>query len=821
MVGTLILSDTIGSNFNKIFADVFKGTDGWVRSSNFIEGDFSDDRDRIDATVIDAVSKVDGVAEARGAIRGFGVKVVGSDGKQVADDTGPPNFGWAWLGNSRLNPFTVSEGHAPQHEGEIVIDRAVARKGKLHVGDQVSILSKQPTAKFTLVGLVRFGSEDSAGGTTNVLFTPTDAQKYVTEPGKFDAVAVAAKPGVSQLQLQSNLKTAFAGKEIQVLTGKQITTEQQDSIQKAVGFFTTILLVLSLVSLFVGAFIIFNTFSIVVAQRAREMALLRAIGASRDQILQSVVIESLITGLLASIFGVGGGIGAAFGIRSLLSAAGLDLPTGGLVVTTMTCVVAVLVGTGVTMFAALVPAWRAASVPPVTALREVAYDHSGTSRRRLAIGGAALIAGILGVVLGLRNSNLTVVGVGAVFTFLGVSGLTPLFARPVLAALGTPVRKARGVPGMLATENARRNPRRSAATASALTIGIALVAFIVIFAASARASIDKIFGDAFKGDIALDSGSFISGVSPELTKSLQQLPEVDVATSLRATPMGVILKSSDKYKTRFVIGVDPEKFAKVFNIKTSAGDLNALGTNGLAVQRDLANRQGWTIGSTVKVKFLKSGLQTLTVRTLFDLNFGQGTFIMSQQGFEANVADNFDAQIYVTVKPGVTTKQALVSVKSAAKHYPNVKVQDKATFIAAQGKFIDQIVALLTVLLTLAILIATMGIANTLALSTWERRRELGLLRAVGTSKSQLRSSVRWESVLLAVLGAALGIVVGIFFAWAMLQAIKDKGITEFAVPVPRLAIIVVAGMIFGVVAAIRPGRKAAKVDMLAAITFE
>ena len=821
MVGTLILGDTISSNFNKIFADVYKGTDGWVRSSNFIEGDFSDDRDRIDASVIDAVAKVPGVAEAKGSVRGFGVKVIGSDGKQVGDDQGPPNFGWAWLGDSKLNPFRVSEGRAPTANGEIVIDRAVARKGKLQVGDTVNVLTKRKTTAFKLVGLVRFGTEDSAGGTTNVLFTPSDAQAYVTDPGKFDSVAVAAQPGVSQQQLQANLKAAFAGQEIQVLTGKQITAEQQDAIQKAVGFFTTVLLVLAYVSLFVGAFIIFNTFSIVVAQRAREMALLRAIGASRYQILGSVVAESLVTGVLASLLGVVGGIGAAYGIRGLLGAGGLDLPAGGLVFTSATGIKAAGVGIGITVLSALVPAWRASRVPPVTALRDVAIDTSGTSRRRLVFGIVTLAAGIGAVVFGLRGGNLSAVGLGAMLTFLGVSGLMPLFARPLLAVLGKQVRRWRGVPGMLATENARRNPRRSAATASALTIGVALVAFISIFAASARASIDKVFGDAFKGDIAIDSGSFISGISPEFTKSLQALPEIDTATSLRAAPMGVLLKQSDKYKTRFVIGIDPLKLPKVFNVKQSQGDIAALGVDGIAVERDLASRQDWTLGSVIKVKFLKTGLQTLTVKSIFDLKLGQGSFLISQQGFEANVADNFDAQVYVTVKQGVPVAQALIAAKLAAKPYPNAKVQDKAGFIATQGKAIDQIVALVTVLLALAIVIATIGIANTLALSIWERRRELGLLRAVGTSKSQLRSSVRWEAVLISLMGTALGIVVGIFFGWAMLQAIKDKGLTEFAVPIPRMVIIVIAGMIFGIVAAIKPGRTAAKVDMLAAITFE
>ena len=821
MVGTLILSDTIGNNFNKIFADVYKGTDAWARSSNFIEGDFSDDRDRVDQSVIDAAAKVPGVAVAQGTIRGFGIKVVGSDHKVVGSDQGPPNFGYSWIGTSKLNPFRMASGREPAASGEIVVDRGVAKKGHLAIGDQVTVLTKRKSRTFTLVGLVTFGSQDSAGGTTNVLFTAQDAQTYISEPGKFDAVAVSAEPGVSQSELQSRLRQAFAGQKIEVLTGAQITAEQQDQIQKALGFFTTFLLVLAFVSLFVGAFIIFNTFSIVVAQRAREMAMLRAIGAGKTQVLASVVAEAVATGLIASLFGVAGGIGAAYGIRALLNAAGLDLPTGGLVVTSTTCVVAVLVGTGVTALSATVPAWRASRVPPVTALRDVAIDHSGTSMARLISGLGVLAGGVLMVVFALRATNLPIVGAGAALTFLGVAWILPVVARPIFAVLGRPVRATRGVAGALATENARRNPRRSAATASALTIGVGLVAFIVIFSASARASINAVLGSSFRGDIAIDSGSFVGGLSPDLTKNISALPEVDTATSLRVTAVGIRLSQSPTYKTRFVIGVDPAKIAKVFDIKPVQGSVADLGIDGIAVQSDIATREGWSIGSPVRLKFLKTGEQTFTVRTLFALKLGQGGFIVSQAALDTNVADNFDSQIFVTVKPGQSVTSTLVAVKGACVAYPNAKVQDRATFIASQGRQIDQILALVTVLLTLAILIAVIGIANTLALSIWERRRELGLLRAIGAQQAQLRSSVRWESVLIALLGTTLGIGVGIFFGWAMLQAVKDRGLTQFAAPPTRLGMIVIAGLVFGVIAAIRPARKAAKVDMLASISFE
>ena len=491
MAGTLVLTATISKTFDGLFADGYAGTDAYVRGTSEIDAEFGAQRPRLDASIIDTIKQVDGVAAAEGKVSGY-AQLVDDSGEPVGDPgQGAPTFGESWSTVTELNPYRIAEGRAPSRPDEVVIDRHSAKTGNIHVGDATTVLTKRGAQQFTVSGIATFGDADSMGGASAVLFEPTTAQDLVAEPGQIDGVAVVAADGVSQQQVNDSIaKVLPAGAE--VLTGDQITAETQGDVKDGMAFFNTFLMVFAVIALFVGAFIIFNTFSIIVAQRQKEMALLRALGASNRQVTRSVLVEATIVGFIASLAGVGAGIGVAKLLKMLLAAFGIDIPAGSVVVALSTVVTCLAVGTIVTVASALVPARRAGRVPPVAAMREVAVDRTASSRRRVVIGGVILAAGVGSLVAGLSGGAIVLVGVGALVTFVAVAFLAPVLARPVARVIGAPMARLGGVSGTLGRENAMRTPKRTASTAAALMIGVGLVGFIMTFAASAKASINGV-----------------------------------------------------------------------------------------------------------------------------------------------------------------------------------------------------------------------------------------------------------------------------------------------------------------------------------------
>jgi putative ABC transport system permease protein len=820
MSGTLVLTDTLGKTFDDLFADVYEGTDAVVRQEALFEDAVAgDQRGRVDESLVAELAAVDGVAVAEGVVRGY-TQLVGKDGDPIGDPAmGAPTFGANWGVTDELNPFTLTEGRPPERDDEVVIDKKSADDGDLKVGDTTTVLVQGPPQQVTIVGITKFGGSDSPGGASFVLFTTPAAQRLVAQPGQFDSVSILADEGVSEGTVAARIAPTLPG-GTEVLTGAQITKESQDDIQDDLSFITIFMLVFAVVALLVGSFMIFNTFSITVAQRTRENALLRALGASKRQVLLAVLLEALIVGLLASIAGLLAGLAVASGLKALLAGFGVDLPAGGVVVTSRTIVVAVLTGVVVTLVAALSPARRAGKVPPVAAMRDVDVGSVGYgSKLRMGIGAAFLSLGLLSLLLGLfggGDNPLPLVGLGALLVFIGVIVLGRTVALPLSRTIGSPLPRLRGIAGSLARQNAMRNPKRTAATAAALMIGVGLVGFITTLASSTRASIDASIDKAFTGDLVVDSGALgVGGLDPALAGRLGELPEVEAATGIR---LGAAEVNGDVQQIR---SVDPATAFDIIDIDLREGTAPGLGENGIAVFDAEAKDKGLHLGDTVTVLFKDTGPKELTVAMIYGEDQPIGTYFVGIDAYEANFADQFDYQVLIKKAPDVSVADASAAVDAIAQDYPGADVLDIDEYKAEQSKSVNLLLGLVYALLGLAILIALLGIANTLALSVLERTRELGMMRAVGMSRSQLRSTVRWESVIIALQGTLIGLGVGLLFGWALVVALRDEGIDRLAIPWSTMGIVVVLAAVAGVLAAVFPAHRAAKLDILRAIGAE
>jgi putative ABC transport system permease protein len=819
--GTLVLTDTIRTTFDNLFANVYQGTDAVVRAKAAFEGPpgAGTQRGRVDAALVDTVRGVEGVAAAEGDVGGY-ARLIGKDGQALGNPaTGAPALGLSWTENNALNTFTLVSGAAPSRDDEVVIDRKSARDGDINVGDTTTVLVTGPPQRVRIAGIARFGNADSPGGATIVAFKRAVAQRLIGEPGKYDSVSVLAASGVSQTELARRL-SAVLPPGTEALTGAAITAETQSQMADAFQFFNTFMLIFAVIALLVGAFMIFNTFSITVAQRTRENGLLRALGASRRQVLGSVIIEALAVGVLASALGIAAGFAVALGLKALLTAVGLDIPTTSLVFTPATAVISVVVGVGITVLAALSPARKAAKVAPIAAMQHGVVGSTGYgSKQRVFVGVAVLGLGLAALLTGLFRDvqqPVALVGAGALLVFFGVSILGRTVSLPLSRAIGAPLPRLRGITGELARENAMRNPKRTAASASALMIGVGVVGLITIFVSSAKASMDAAVDRAFTGDIVVDSGGgTFGGVDPGLARRVNGLPEVDSAAGLRqgvaqVAGSAVLLQSTDPRTAVELMKVDP-----------ISGSPAALGRDSIGVYKDVAEQKGLRLGDQVPVVFKDSGTRSLRLALIYGENRQAGNYLLGTQAYEANFTNRLDSKVLVKRAAGVSPAAALAAVKQVAQAYPGANVLDRAQFKAEQTKFLDQLLRLVYALLGLAILIALLGIANTLALSIFERTRELGLLRAVGMTRSQLRSAIRWESVIIALQGTALGLLIGLFFGWALVTALSDEGISVFRIPYASLAIVVVLAAVAGMAAAVPPSRRAAKLDVLRAVVTE
>ena len=821
VAGTFVLTDTMNQVFTNLVQDGTAGVDVVVRGDaafSSINNGQTAERATVPADVLDRVRSVDGAATAQGSVSGY-AQIVDKDGKAITP-MGPPTLGVSWT-DPPLGSLGLREGHRPEGDDQVAIDAGTADAHDLHVGDRVEIIFSQlAPRKFEIVGIATYGKANNLAGATMAAFDLPTAQHLLGHDGEFVQIDVAAKDGVSAATLRDRV-AASVPDSTQVITATDLADETTASIQDALGFFTIALGIFAAIALFVGAFIIANTFTIVVAQRTREFALLRALGASNRQVVRSVVAEAAIVGLLASAVGVGAGVGLAALLGKLLASFGMDLPTGSLVVAPRTIVVGLVVGVVVTVLSSLLPARRASRVAPVAAMREVAAPVAPSSRIRTISASLLTLAGLGLLAYGLIGSPGNagaVVGLAALLTLFGVGGLAPLIARPVARAVGAPGARL-GTPGRLAQGNAMRSPRRTSATASALMIGLALVSFVAVLASSMKASVATGIADRMKADYVITSANRFSGggFTPVVAERLQTLPEVGALARVRVGQVAFDGAST------MIAGIDPDTWGAVDKLDMVAGTIPDLtGGDRVAVDADTATGKGLHVGDVVPFEFATGGQRDMTLVAIYEPDaLMNGGWITSVDTFTANFADPLDQTVLLAGADGVSNDRLKAAVERVTADFPNVNVQDQTAFQESVAGQVDQILALVTALLGMAILISVLGITNTLALSVHERTREIGLLRAVGMTRRQVRSMVRWEAVIVAVLGALLGVAVGTGFGAAVVHALASEGISEFVLPYGQLVVYVVLAAIAGVIAALFPARRAAKLDVLRAVTVE
>ena len=823
MTGTQVLTSSVSASFDKVFSDVYASIDVVVRSSTKVDTPFGSERTRIDGSLVPTIEAVDGVKAAEGQVVAQ-VRVLDKKGKPLVSAQGPPNFGLNWLTSPELNGWTIVDGAPPTGPTDLVLDAKSARDGGFAVGDPIQVSVTGGVKDFTVSGVATFGKLDTWGGTQAALFETATAQALVGEPGKFDWISAAGDEGVSQATLTARIAEVLPpGNE--AITGAEFTSESQDAFQKLIGIFNTFLLTFALIALFVGSFIIYNTFSIIVAQRTRELALLRAVGASRAQVLRSVLLEAFVVGLGASAIGVVAGIGLAMGLNALLRNIGFAGPETPLSVPPSAVISALLVGTGITVVAAIFPARKAATIAPVAAMRDLGIESDRTSRRRTIIGVVILLVGALFLWLGLYASlggNLQQIGVGALAVFLGMAVLGPVTAPTLARVIGAPLPRLAGVNGRLAVENAIRSPKRTATTASALMIGVGLVGFIAVTAQSVKASTTAAIDASVQGQYVVTTDGFGPTALPSsVADEVRALPEVEAAAGLRGTFANI------DGSNRLVLAADPQQLTQLIDFTDVAGSLTALDDQGVAVSQKLANDRGLVMGQQVTATFLQGGTQQLTVEAIYDTRFpvrGPG-WLITQDLFDRNVppALQTDSAVYVKLKDPSTAGIAAArpALEDIVSTMPGAELQNIAEFQKAQGAQADQFLLIVYVLLALALVIAIVGVVNTLLLSVHERTRELGLLRAVGMSRRQVRSSIRWESVIISLIGTLTGLAIGLLFGWALVRALRDDGITTFAVPWIQLVVIVLLSAVAGIGAALYPAWRASRLDVLEAISTE
>ncbi len=812
--GTSVFSATLDRTFNNLFEDVFKNIDGYVRSTQVVEGDFGlIERQRIPADVVDKVLAVPGVSDAVPDIQAF-ARIVGKDGKPIGTEgAGPPTFGSVAV-EFEGALWTITEGRFPKGANEVVLDEASADKANYVVGDTVKVVAQSGSRTFTMVGIASYGDVRSPGGATFALFDVDTAGEFLGKPGFVDAILVVGDGSRSDEQLATDIDAIFdPSLKIETLTGAEITKETQDDIGEALSFFSIFLTIFSVIALGVGSFVIYNVFSISAAQRQKENALLRALGANRSQITRSMLIESIVVGLFGSLLGFVGGIGISKLLSVALPALGFDLPSGGLVINASILVNTVFVGLLVTVLSAVLPARRSGKVPPLAAMRATAIETAGPGRVRLAWGLGAITLGvaIIGVVIGGASNNL--LGFGVLLVFIGTIVLGPSLARPVALFLGRPAEAARGVTGRMARQNAARNPKRTSRTSAPVLIGVALVTAVSALAASINGQISDIFTKQFKGDYAIStSAQGFGGLSPTLATTLSDIEGVDDATGI-----GTVLTKIDG-KGRTLTVITPSTIEGNFDIGLINANYSVLDKDGILVSQSLAERDGLKIGSVLPVTFGDGVTRDLTVRALYENDDLAGNRVVSRETFAGTTVTSFDFAVYLTLEKGADSQKVRAELQKAVDDYGQGKLLSKQEYIDEQAGQVNQLLGLIYGLLALSVIIAVVGIIITLLLSVFERQREIGLLRAVGMTRSQVRTTVRWESVITSLLGAVMGIALGIGLGWVIVFALRDQGLTSFEIPVGSTVFIMIMSFVVGVLAAVYPAWRATKVDMLDAL---
>ncbi|HEX4806316.1 MAG TPA: FtsX-like permease family protein [Conexibacter sp.] len=826
--GTYLLTDTINSAFDEVFQTANKGVDVVVTPARlFGTGGGGGNQGStapapLPASVLERIRRVPGVAFASGSVQGLG-QIYDKHDKPIVPN-GPPMFIFD-VTPKRFDPFVWVAGRPPAAAEEVTLDKFSADRAGYKVGDAVKLSGQGPQERFRLSGIAKFGTASSLGGAAIAIVTRPTAERLLNLHDQFTTIDVAADRGTTPTELATAIRAVLPASVATVRTGAQQAASDSQDIKDNLSFLRTFLFVFAGIALFVGAFLIANTFSITVAQRTRELALLRMIGASARQVLRAVVGEALAIGLLASAVGLLAGFGIAPGLQGLFSLFGADVPSNGIVVESRTIVVSLLLGTLITVLSALGPALRATRVPPMAAMQESAALPRGRAARwRTPLASAVAVLGVVILCLGLfgsatGGSAAGLVGAGAAIVFIGVGLLASHVVRPIAYAVGAPLERLRGVGGRLARENAARNPRRTAATSAALMIGVALVAFMTIFAAGLKASIANAVDAGLRGQLVIQSSNF-QEVPASARGTLASVPGVTTVSGVAFSKAIVAGKGRPT-----VSGVDPDTFDQVFHVNWvhgSPASISTLAPGQALVAKRWAQSNHVAVGDRLALTTPTHARLTEVVTGVYDdraSTLGQLTLPNAVLHRFFNVRG--DAFLLAATAPGADV--AAVKDRAAVvmrARYPSLEVQTKDEFVNRAKGQVNRLLALIYVLLALALLISLFGIVNTLVLAIHERTRELGMLRAIGTSRRQVRQIVRFESVITAMIGAVLGVALGAIFAVLVTIPLESDGYA-ISIPVAQLIVLLVLAAIFGVVAAIWPARRAAKLDVLQALAYE
>jgi putative ABC transport system permease protein len=824
--GTFILTDTMKKAFDDLFAGTYKNTGAVISGKEIVKGAA---KSTVPESLEPKVAALSDVENASGAIFDISgtsdfVKLIGRDGKQLGSKQ-QPNFGWGFEPGQKANPTALKSGKWAVGPSQVVIDAASAKKGHYALGDQIGVAGEGPRRTMTVSGIARFGSVDSIGGATFAVFDVPTAQKLLNKEGQFDAIYVTPKSGVSQADAADQVKPLLPS-SAQIETGDAAGKAAASEVNDGLAFFQYLLLAFAAIALIVGAFVIFNTLSMTVAQRVRELATLRTLGASRKQVFRSVLLEGFVTGLFAAIVGLLFGLLIAKGLNALFKSLGVDLPSTGTVFSTRTVVVSLLLGVGITVLATISPARRATRVPPIAAVREGAtLPPSRLARSRTAapiVLGLAVAALGLGLFANLGTGPVLVLdGVGCLLLFIGVGMIASRLVRPLAAAVGAPGRRFGGVAGALAKDNATRNPARTARTAGALMIGLALVTLVATLGASLKGTTKDALKDQVRADYVVTAENGFDTFTSSVGNALASAPGVAAASAVRDD------KASSFGSDIDVTGVDPSTIGNVYDFRWKKGSDNlllSLGSDGAIVRNQFADAQDLEVGSKFSIQTPQGKRIPLVVRGIYDppaeeLDALLGAVTLSQRAFDSHFPQPKDLFVFVDTNDGVTS-QATASLDKTLNPYPDAVARTNSAWITERAGSIDMILNIFYVLLALSIIVSLFGMVNALALSVFERTRELGMLRAIGLTRRQTRRMIRYESVIIALIGAALGLPLGMLLAAVITKALDSMDVT-FSLPLVAVIVFAIVATLAGMLAAILPARRASRLNVLKALQYE
>jgi putative ABC transport system permease protein len=820
VAGSFVLTDTIFAAFDEIFSDSLKGTSVVVSAKNPVEQE-NGEIPTISASLLPQVKRVAGVRLAAGAIftpGGF----FDAEGDKIGNKFAP-KFISSNLPDG-LESLTYVEGHPPRGPAEASLDQAAAEESDLKMGERIKLIGQGAARSFRLVGFTQLGNASFGGASIAQVILPV-AQRLTHKVGRFDQISVAARDGVSPEALKRRIERAMPT-SARVETAKENADRGSEEIRDNLGFLQTILLVFGFVAVFVGAFLIFNTFSITVAQRVAEFGMLRTLGASRPQILLTVLFEAIAVGLLGAIVGIGGGYVMAVLLNALLKAFNVDLPTTGLVMETRTIVVSLLVGVVVTSISSLVPAVRSTRVPPIAALQ--AYVPPASRRRRLIFAAFSILLGLAGLAMlllglfggGSAGTKAGLMGAGAVAIVLGVSLFSPRLVPPLATIAGWPLERLRRLTGRLARENSQRNPSRTAVTAAALMIGLALVTFVTVFAAGLKSSVAQVIDENFEGGLVIQNSDGFSPIPAGAAAVARKVPGVELVATIRATEAKLLGQGAKAKVTAPT--ADIQRAVDVEWKQGGPATLRDLRDGEAAISDGFASDHGLEVGDRFRLLSQAGAKPAFRVAGEFDSKLDVfGSVLITQRVMRAAFRQTQDTIDFVITKPGANAAQVQAALTAGAETaFPTAEVMNQQELKESREEQVQQLVNLVYALLILAIVISLFGIANTLALSIHERTRELGMLRAIGMSRRQVRTMIRYEAVITALIGAILGIVLGVIFAALISQPLKDEGFT-LSYPVGTLVVLLVLAGFAGVLAAVPPARRASRLNVLDSLHYE